>query len=276
MSIILITDSNEIINDITKTHTDLKKKYPIPRRKCEGDTFATNGKYEWEIQTHATMGLPELELPDPHSFLKKGTGQPSYTSKKFNNNEKHLCKKTKFKSDIPLTKELIDAFKCTQGKMLKKRTDFVKDNVKIVKQMKPKEPEVRRVIDRIGTISYPQAQGMLPTYIKKRDFGKTPNYLINFRRSHEIDYQLKKHLSPNKHVKCQYISMNERNQMLNGLKTNWKELLDEYQHLPICINTLTEQMKKFKLETELKQLEHDIVLLERHRYIYVYDDSDFH
>ncbi|KAL1518193.1 hypothetical protein ABEB36_001854 [Hypothenemus hampei] len=272
MSIILITDHDEIITDITKTHSDFKKKYPRYKRKCEGDTSSTNGKCERMIQNHATMGLPEIEPPDPHGFLRKGTGRPSYTLKKTINKDEHLCRKMKLKFDTPLAKELIEAFKCSERKMRGKRTDFVKDNVKSVVQMKPKEPELRRVTDQMGTISYPQAQGLLPVYIKKRNFGKTPNYLINFKKSLETDRQLNKNLSSNEHAKCRYITKDERNQVLNGLRKNWKELQDEYQLLPILTDTITKRMKKSKLEMDLKQLEHDIALLERHPYIFIYDD----
>lgn len=56
--------------------------------------------------------------------------------------------------------------------------NFVKDNVRAVKQMKPKEPEHRVVTDRMGTTVYPEAQGLEPVYIKKPIFGRTPHYLV--------------------------------------------------------------------------------------------------
>lgn len=47
-----------------------------------------------------------------------------------------------------------------------------------------------------------------------------------------------------------------------------------YQGLPILTDTIPKMHRKSKLEADLKQLEKDIVLLERHPYIYVYDDNE--
>lgn len=55
---------------------------------------------------------------------------------------------------------------------------------------------------------------------------------------------------------------------------NWEELQKQYQGLPIMTDTIPKILRKSKLEAELKQLEKDIVLLERHPYIYVYEDDN--
>lgn len=106
---------------------------------------------------------------------------------------------------------------------------------------------------------------------------------------------MKKDLSGKKQPLCHYITRDEREQLLNvsitvfcindqymqllsdilkGLKKNWEELQKQYQGLPILTDTMPKKMKKSKLEASLKQLEKDIVLVERHPYIYVYNDAD--
>lgn len=62
--------------------------------------------------------------------------------------------------------------------------------------------------------------------------------------------------------------------MLQGLKQNWEELQKQYQGLPILTDTIPKKIRKSKIESALKQLEKDIVLIERHPYIYVYNDDD--
>lgn len=52
------------------------------------------------------------------------------------------------------------------------------------------------------------------------------------------------------------------------------ELQQQYQGLPILTDTIPKINRKSKMEADLKQLEKDIVLIERHPYIYVYDDND--
>lgn len=44
--------------------------------------------------------------------------------------------------------------------------------------------------------------------------------------------------------------------------------------MPILTDTVPKIQRKLKIERELKQLENDIVLLEKHPYIYVYDDDE--
>lgn len=61
---------------------------------------------------------------------------------------------------------------------------------------------------------------------------------------------------------------------MQGLKQNWEELQKQYQGLPILTDTIPKKLHKAKIEHALKQLEKDIVLIERHPYIYVYNDSD--
>lgn len=67
------------------------------------------------------------------------------------------------------------------------------------------------------------------------------------------------------------MSNEERDAILQGLKKNWDDLHHAYQSLSVVIDTLPKKMKKEKLENEMKALEKDIDLLQRHQLIYIAD-----
>ncbi|KAL7977888.1 hypothetical protein Chor_010840 [Crotalus horridus] len=54
-----------------------------------------------------------------------------------------------------------------------------------------------------------------------------------------------------------------------GLKNNWEEINKDFQSLSVEITTIPQRLRKEKLETEMKQLEHDIAALEKHKFIYI-------
>lgn len=56
-----------------------------------------------------------------------------------------------------------------------------------------------------------------------------------------------------------------------GLKKSWDEIHHEYQLLSVVIDTIPKRQRKEKLEYEMKQLEKDIELLEKHQQIYIAD-----
>ncbi len=58
---------------------------------------------------------------------------------------------------------------------------------------------------------------------------------------------------------------------LIGLKQCWDEIHHEYQLLSVVIDTIPKKQKKERLEFEMKRLEKDIDLLERHKVIYIAD-----
>ncbi|KAM8979343.1 enkurin isoform X3 [Sarcophilus harrisii] len=54
-----------------------------------------------------------------------------------------------------------------------------------------------------------------------------------------------------------------------GLKKNWEEVHKEFQSLSVFIDSLPKKIRKQKLEAEMKQLEHDIGVIEKHKIIYI-------
>lgn len=54
-----------------------------------------------------------------------------------------------------------------------------------------------------------------------------------------------------------------------ALKKNWDDLHHQYQGISVVIDTTPKKYKKEHLELEMKQLEQDIDLIERHKTIYI-------
>lgn len=75
MSIILMTHHDENIYDIFKSQTEAKKQIKL-RYKTEKDQVKVH-RPEVIVpkKKYAIMGVANLELPDPHNFLKKGSGR---------------------------------------------------------------------------------------------------------------------------------------------------------------------------------------------------------
>lgn len=65
------------------------------------------------------------------------------------------------------------------------------------------------------------------------------------------------------------LSEAERLIILDGLKTNWEQLHHEFQCLSVVIDTVPKKLRKERLEGEMKKLERDIDIFERHNAIYV-------
>lgn len=69
---------------------------------------------------------------------------------------------------------------------------------------------------------------------------------------------------------------NDRKEILDGLKGNWEKLHREYQGLSVITDTPAKKARKERMESEMKQLEKDIELIERHPLIYVENDQNMY
>lgn len=112
MSLILITNHDENIYNITKTQLDLQKKSPRYKSKFRDKNKHQLHIYAKSVKNHATMGIPQEDPPDPQHYLKKKTGKPSYTVNRPEKEEK-LCRNLNLphKQETPLVKDLINASK---------------------------------------------------------------------------------------------------------------------------------------------------------------------
>jgi Calmodulin-binding len=105
-----------------------------------------------------------------------------------------------------------------------------------------------------------------PVYIHQSKFGKCPKYLENIkenmRRMQEMSLREKereKHERESKNIRV--ISQEDKQKLLEGLKHNWQKLQEEYQKMPLLIDSVPKTIRKTKLEANLKSLEKDICLL---------------
>ena len=54
-----------------------------------------------------------------------------------------------------------------------------------------------------------------------------------------------------------------------GLKKNWEELHHQYQGLSVVTDTAPKKNRKERMEAEMKQLERDIEMIEKHDAIFI-------
>ncbi|KAJ3662115.1 hypothetical protein Zmor_006474 [Zophobas morio] len=271
MSVIAIIHHDENINKIIeKSSTQFEGATVCYKTQLRGKMKASPVK-KITIKPYATMGLPQENTTDPCEFLKKQTGKLSYSQEEQikATDEKHVCKR---KPRMFATKEDIINYDNRKNKAANSVKNFISENIKTVLKMKPKEPTPKVVVEPYGKTKR-LCDGLEPIYIKSDAFGKTPSYLQVFIKQREKLHQMQKDATGVEKPKCRYIRRDEREQLLQGLKHNWGELQQQYQGLPILTDTIPKINRKSKLEAELKQLEKDIVLVERHPYIYVYDDN---
>ncbi|XP_057657408.1 enkurin [Diorhabda carinulata] len=233
------------------------------------------------------MGVPETKPPDPHNFLGKHTGRPCYSVKIIEKEPTPTCRR---KIDVPKRSE------CSKNlKLSRPRTNFVIENVETVGKMKPKEPIPIVVTDRYGInkwifqkssasldgkYSYviigtrkTLKSGLVPVYIKIKTFGKVPSYLKKIIDLKEKKCHVNSTTNGVEQILYTNITSDQREALLEGLKQNWKELQQQYQRLPLLTDTIPKLQRKSKIEADLKQLEEDIVFLEKHPHIYVYEDN---
>ena len=65
------------------------------------------------------------------------------------------------------------------------------------------------------------------------------------------------------------VTGSEHDEILQGLKQNWEDAMLQYQCLPVVCDNLYRKHTKERLEAQLKNIERDIELFEKHRMIYV-------
>ncbi|KAK4877726.1 hypothetical protein RN001_010232 [Aquatica leii] len=213
------------------------------------------------------MGLPDRIFPSPSEFLRKKCGI-RHQVKSDSSKQPPSKRLTPVIPTVDLLKEDRE-----RRKKLPPEKNFVRVNVDNALNLKPKVPEERIVIRKDG-LTKKMSAGMEPVYIFKETFGRMPQYLKRFIKEREKNVLMKKDVTEIEHPKCRYVIKEEREQLLKGLKENWEELQKKYQGLPILTDSIAKVHRKLKLEEELKQLEKDIVLIEKHPYIYVYEDND--
>lgn len=106
-----------------------------------------------------------------------------------------------------------------------------------------------------------------PVHIHRPTFGKVPNYLrrikaqLKVAEREECNTDDDRHVDECGHSRYRAISDEEREELLKGLQHNWRLMQQEYQRMPLLIDTVPKKLRKTKLERELKNIERDICML---------------
>jgi len=61
----------------------------------------------------------------------------------------------------------------------------------------------------------------------------------------------------------------ERNEILEGLRLSLTDMTKQYQSMSLLIDSIAKRQRKSKLESDLRQVEQDILLIETTPIIYV-------
>ncbi|NXF36156.1 ENKUR protein, partial [Nyctibius bracteatus] len=211
-------------------------------------------KAQWK-----TMGPAKVAVPSPKNFLQKHSKEPKLPARKKEQDSKKLpALSVPRRTDHPV-----------MG--IQNKTNFIKTNAVAAITGLPKKPQPICVDTRQGDKYLLETSGLVPKYIKKKDYGVTPKYVT--RRNEEMKRSQKEYeagiLEQLKKRAMKRLSDEERKSLLQGLKKNWEEAYREFQCLPVQIDTVTKKMYKEKLESQMKQLEHDIEAIEKHQVIYI-------
>lgn len=111
-------------------------------------------------------------------------------------------------------------------------------------------------------------------YLKKKNFGKVPQFLQKIKREIEDEYQLVREMQieeENERDRQKFmLDDHEKTELIAALKKKWEVVHKEYQTLTHKgkLDTLGIKNKKENCERELAQLEKDIAKLSKN-YIFV-------
>ncbi|XP_025921553.1 enkurin isoform X1 [Apteryx rowi] len=224
-------------------------------------TFRPSVKHEIEKSKAQwkTMGPAKVEVPSPKNFLQKHSKEPKLPErKKEQDSRKMPALSVPRKTDHPL-----------MGIQSKK--NFINANAVAAIMGLAKKPQPIYVDRRQGDKHLLETSGLVPKYVKKKDYGIIPKYVT--QRNKEIKRAQKEHeayvLESLRKRAMKRLSDEERSSLLQGLKKNWEEVHHEFQGLSVYIDTIPKKMHKEKLESQMKQLEHDIGVIEKHEVIYI-------
>ncbi|XP_003786797.1 enkurin [Otolemur garnettii] len=237
--------------------SDLKEP-PQPPRYISIFRTAVKDDLQKVKSAMKTMGPAKVEVPSPKDFLKKHSKEKVLPlKKKFDRNAPR-------KPAVPLRSEH-PVMGIQSGK------NFINTNAADVIMGVAKKPKPIYVDKRTGDKHDLETSGLLPKYINKKDYGVTPEYICKRneevkKAQEEYDRYVQESLQ---RAAMKRLSDEEREAVLQGLKKNWEEVHKEFQSLSVFIDSVPKKIRKQKLEKEMKQLEHDIGVIEKHKIIYI-------
>ena len=206
-----------------------------------------------------TMGPAKVAVPMPDEFLKKRTGEQRLA---IENSPKE--RDPNRKPPVPRHDE-----KPLMGIRTNKNfinTNAVENIMSVAKKPLPKYADTRH-----GDTSLLEKSGLVPKYLNKGDYGEVPEYLLKRKEEvkqaqEEYDSYIRERM---KQGAMKQLTDEEREEIISGLKKNWEELHHQYQGLSVVTDTTPKKNRKERMEAEMKQLERDIELIEKHKIIYI-------
>ncbi|XP_073843513.1 enkurin [Musca autumnalis] len=275
--------------DMVKEETNARHVIELPDRRKLLTSSAKN--------SHQTMGYAITPIELPNNFLKKNNGV------KWQRLREHQCPPKREIPPVPhfehatrplhsqsaaaviknsSKKEPKEELLCPRTRYFhdhKHRANFVALNVELIKKAEPKRPPPRYIDTPKGDRHNLLNSGLMPQYICSKNFGKVPCYIDHHKK-------MLKHLNErcaqtkiqaedaclrymDRMPSVKKLSTEERNEILKGLRTNFANLFKTYQSLSVCTDTVAKQLRKGKMENELRQLEQDIYLMEHNPEIYI-------
>ncbi|XP_041670679.1 enkurin isoform X2 [Cheilinus undulatus] len=208
-----------------------------------------------------TMGPAKVNVPSPDKYLKKHSKEPKLT-------ERSQCSK-EVRNTCTVRKPPVPTRSDRPVMGLSSRRDFIKTAAAV-----PVKPPPTSVDTSKGHKQLLENSGLIPKYIKKKDYGEVPEYLQQRKEEERRAYEEYKTLVREERERAAMKKMSDetRQTILEGLKKNWDQLHQEYQGLSVIIDTMTKKAHKEHLEASMKQLETDISFLERFKTVYVPKD----
>ncbi|XP_066485145.1 enkurin isoform X2 [Tiliqua scincoides] len=209
-------------------------------------------KEQWK-----TMGPPKVEAPCPKDFLLKHSKE---------------LKLPKRKKDVTKTRELNVPRRTDRPVMgVHSKKNFISTNAATAIMGVPKKPQQVYVDRHQGDKFLLETSGLVPKYVKKKDYGVTPKYVT--KRTEEVQRAQEEYDNYIRHTLRQKamkrLSDEDRENLIEGLKKNWEDVHREFQSLSVEIDTIPKKLHKERLEGQMKQLEHDIQTIEKYNVIYI-------
>ena len=237
------------------------EKPPKPPRYTS--KFKLNVKEEMKINKSPSksMGPAKVLAPSTENFLKKHSSEPKFPAVTDKPSQRNQIKK---KPSVPKHDE-----KPLMG--IRSNKNFINTNAVESIMSVPKKPVPKFVDTRHGDNNLLENSGLLPKYVSKADYGQVPDYLKKrneevIKAQQEYDAYIRERM---RQGAMKQLTDEERDEIISGLKQNWEELHHQYQGLSVVTDTLPKKNRKERMEAEMKQLERDIELIEKHKVIYI-------
>jgi len=239
-----------------------KVSEPPPKPPQHASKFSSpvREEYRKNKQLNKTMGPAKVAVNEPKKFLKKHEKEPKLPDKSVYMYPDENARRP----PVPKHTE-----KPVMG--LKSNKNFITNNAVENIMSVPKKPAAKFADTKDGKINDLEPSGLVPKYLKKKDYGKTPAYLVQRKEDMEqaqrdYDEYVRENM---KRGAMNCLTNGERQAIIDGLKTNWEEIYHQYQGLSVVTDTAPKKNRKERMEGEMNQLERDIELLEKHSHIYI-------